>query len=148
MPISYYTEFLLSIVHYQDPDTARVAARLIMGFRRRPRPSTRVRQVQKAAGPSFTPTDSGGRCARSTWIGQRGLSPRFYSATVSLDNFHTSNDRRRLGLDERDEGAELMNLFSLAASFGSRSSFDQDVTLRLGKIGQPFLLDSAIDDAV
>ena len=139
MPISYYTEFLLSIVHYQDPDTARVAARLIMGFRRRPRPSTRVRQVQKAAGPSFTLTDSGGRCARSTWIGQRGLSPRFYNATVSLDNFHTFNERRRLGLDERDEGT---------ASFGSRSSFDQDVTLRLGKIGQPFLLDSAIDDAV
>lgn len=35
-------------------------------------------------------------------------------------------------------------LFSLAALF----IFDQDVTLRLGKIGQPFLLDPTIDDAV
>jgi hypothetical protein len=52
------------------------------------------------------------------------------------------------GLDERDEGAELMGLFSLAASFDPCPCFDQKVTLRLGEIGQPFLLDSTIDDAI
>jgi hypothetical protein len=51
------------------------------------------------------------------------------------------------GLDER-EGAELMSLFFRAASFDPCPCFDQDVTSRLGEIGQPFLLDSTIDDAV
>jgi hypothetical protein len=41
--------------------------------------------VRKAAGPNLTLTDTGGRCARSSWAGRRGLSPRFYNATVSLD---------------------------------------------------------------